>query len=543
MQPLIVPGRLNFLEKIRKYTMQAAKAAGLEKARAYKLSLAVDEIATNIINYGYRQAGLEGLITIEADINEHALTITLDDTSGFFDPTLKPPPPPEYFNQPLEERQIGGWGVYLALQSVDEFYYHRSQDHNLNIFVMYKATHGDLLVIDSNKDSCTPISEHLLSLGYTVTCAENRHNALNLMQQQKFEVILVDLPMLDSKAEEFVRGMKADNALRSIPIILLADQDHIGEAEKCIEEGADDYVVLPFSQVVLEARVRAILDRQRVRTAEQNLKNTLNSNRELQIGHLIQHSFLPETLPQFPGWEIAAIFEPASEIMGDFYDSFILPNNTIGLVMGDVNNRGITAVLFMAIFRSLLRAYTQQTYEIQLHDQESTKDGQVEQLASLPMNMSALKNAIELTNNFVLTNHNSKKMIASIFFGILDPTSGILFYVNADHEPPLVISRGEVKETLVPSGSAIGMVPDAKFEIHQTQLDPGDTLLVYSNGLTETKNPNEEVFGSEGLYQIIEKTNLSPEDLLDQIASNLHIHIADGVQSDDIVMLALKHLD
>ncbi len=138
MQSLIVPGKLDSLEKIGKYILQAAETAGLERKRAYRLRLAVDEIVTNIINYGYLQAGLEGLITINAEVDERSLTITLDDTSGHFDPTLKAAPAPDAFTQPLEERKNGGWGVYLAIQSVDQFRYQRVDDHNQNIFVMYR---------------------------------------------------------------------------------------------------------------------------------------------------------------------------------------------------------------------------------------------------------------------------------------------------------------------------------------------------------------------------------------------------------------------
>ncbi len=142
MQPLIVPGNLDSLEKIGKFIMQAAENAGLERGRAYKLRLAVDEIATNIINYGYLQAGLEGTITVNADLDPRSLTITLDDTSGHFDPTLKTAPAPDLFSQPLEERKNGGWGVYLAIQSVDQFRYQRVADHNQNIFVMYRSSPG-----------------------------------------------------------------------------------------------------------------------------------------------------------------------------------------------------------------------------------------------------------------------------------------------------------------------------------------------------------------------------------------------------------------
>ncbi|OGO31463.1 MAG: anti-sigma regulatory factor [Chloroflexi bacterium RBG_16_54_11] len=142
MQPLTVPGRLDSLEKIRNYIMLAAKDAGLEKARAYKLSLAVDEIATNIINYGYQRAGIDGDVSVEAIVDEHSLTIKLDDTSGYFDPTSKSAPLPENYTQPLEERAIGGWGVYLAIESVDQFQYQRIKDHNHNIFIMYRDAHG-----------------------------------------------------------------------------------------------------------------------------------------------------------------------------------------------------------------------------------------------------------------------------------------------------------------------------------------------------------------------------------------------------------------
>ena len=143
MEPLTVPGKLDSLEKIRKFILLAAENAGLEKARAYKLSLAVDEIATNIINYGYEEAGVDGVISVEAEMDEQALTIKLDDTSGYFDPTSKSSPPQENFSQPLGDRAIGGWGVYLAIRSVDQFQYQRLKDHNHNTFVMYRNAHRD----------------------------------------------------------------------------------------------------------------------------------------------------------------------------------------------------------------------------------------------------------------------------------------------------------------------------------------------------------------------------------------------------------------
>ena len=261
--------------------MQAARNAGLEKARAYKLQLAVDEIATNIVNYGYLGAGLEGTISIQADLDEHTLTIMLDDTAGHFDPTLRPSPPPEYFTQPLEERNIGGWGVYLAIQNVDQFYYNRLQEHNHNVFIMYRAAHGDLLLIDSFQEASKLISPYLENLGYTITCVENGQKAFDLIRQKKFEMVLLDLPMQDRSAVEFIKAMKADNALRGIPLIVLAGANQLEEAERCIESGAEDFVSLPFSPVVLKARVNANLERKRLRIARHSPKDEQKYEREI----------------------------------------------------------------------------------------------------------------------------------------------------------------------------------------------------------------------------------------------------------------------
>jgi phosphoserine phosphatase RsbU/P len=529
MQPLIVPGRLDSLAKIGKYIMQAAKNAGLEKARAYKLRLAVDEIATNIINYGYPRAGIEGVISVEADLDEHALTITLDDSSGPYDSTLRPAPPAEYFTQPLEEREVGGWGVYLAIQSVDQFHYHRLQQHNHNIFIMYRPTHGHLLVIGSIQDSGTPVAQHLISLGYTVTCVENGQNALDLLRQQKFEMILLHIPMQDRNAEEFIQHMKANNALRGTPLIILTGEDHLEEAERCIKSGAEDYIVLPFRPAVLKARVSASLERRRVRFAEQTQKDIMKYERDVQIGHQIQQDFLPETLPQPAGWEIAAHFEEACEVAGDFYDAFVLPNQHISLIMGDVSDRGIASALFMVLFRSLLRAFAQQDFSARV-----IESGQEDS--------ATLKNAIELTNAFILNNHASSNMFATIFFGILDPVTGRLSYINAGHEPPLMVNQGKVSAHLTPTGLAVGMLPDTDYEVQQTHLDPGDTLLIITDGITCAKNPSGQAFGNTALLELLAEPDLPAAALLSKIETNLRAHVAEADLADDITTLAVKRL-
>lgn len=130
------PATLDALDQIRRYVMNAAEQAGLEKKAAYRLSLAVDEIATNIVTHGYEEGGLTGDIVVKADIDAEALTVALEDTAVPFNPLAAPSP--DDLDAPLEERKVGGLGVFLTMQGVDKFDYEWVDGKNRNIFVMYR---------------------------------------------------------------------------------------------------------------------------------------------------------------------------------------------------------------------------------------------------------------------------------------------------------------------------------------------------------------------------------------------------------------------
>lgn len=134
MEPLTVSGTLDSLGPIAQYVITAAGAAGLDKKSTYKLRLAVDEIATNIIVHGYEEAGLSGDVLIHAALDDNSLTVILEDTAERYDPTQRDTP--DDMDKPLEDRRIGGLGVYLTMQGVDKFLYERVGDRNRNIFVV-----------------------------------------------------------------------------------------------------------------------------------------------------------------------------------------------------------------------------------------------------------------------------------------------------------------------------------------------------------------------------------------------------------------------
>jgi serine/threonine-protein kinase RsbW len=139
MESLIVPGTLDSLKAIATYVMAAAEKAGLEKKEAYKLRLAIDEIASNIIIHGYEEAGLTGNIELTTNLSEQSLSITLEDSAIPYDPYQRLGPDVQELNQSLQERPIGGLGVFLAIDGVDEFTYELVNNRNRNRFTLNRS--------------------------------------------------------------------------------------------------------------------------------------------------------------------------------------------------------------------------------------------------------------------------------------------------------------------------------------------------------------------------------------------------------------------
>lgn len=272
-----------------------------------------------------------------------------------------------------------------------------------------------------------------------------------------------------------------------------------------------------------------------------------STEREMEIGREIQAGFLPDKLPQAEGWEIAARFESAYEVAGDFYDAFTLSSGKrIALVLGDVTDKGVGAALFMALVRSLLRAFADQHYSLSWMDMlasdpaASDKGAVGRRRALLSTGTTALKNAIDLTSNYIANTHERLNMFATVFFGVLDPSSGELMYINAGHEPPLLIGANGVKAQLNPTGPAVGLFPNLKFNIEQVTLEPGDMLLAYTDGVTEARSANKEFYGEDRIHGIVKQPLSTADALLSALLIDLRSHMSGAIPFDDITLLAIK---
>ena len=264
---------------------------------------------------------------------------------------------------------------------------------------------------------------------------------------------------------------------------------------------------------------------------------------ELEKGQEIQKEFLPSTIPSLPNWEIATCFYPAGKVSGDFYDVFRFSDESVGLVIADVCDKGVGSALYMALFRSLIRVFAEQAAFCN-DPAVSRIDQNCVGLQSCPPSQSEQfirMRAVPFTNNYIAQTHGDEGMFATLFFGVLNPSSGVMCYINGGHEPLFVINSSGIKAKLAPTGPAVGVMPDSRFKVQQINLEPGDVLVGYTDGVTEARSPGDEAFSRKRLQTLLEQPFNSANDVLERVKSDLFSFIDIAPRHDDVTMLAVQH--
>lgn len=267
-------------------------------------------------------------------------------------------------------------------------------------------------------------------------------------------------------------------------------------------------------------------------------------NQELQKGRQMQQDFLPDKIIQPPNWEIHTFLSPAKDLAGDFYDVFQL-GDYVGLVIADVCDKGVGSAMFMGLMRSLIRIFSGQTNLKGFSVSGGNSQGDVIAIGGSEIDLAQISGlqAVKLTNQYVAENHWLTSMFATMFFGILNPKNGVLNYVNGGHEPLFILNQSGVKKILNSTGPAVGMMPNMKFTIEQVQLEPGDILFGYTDGVTEGKNMEGKLFTSHRLMELLESPAESASDLLERVKTHLFEYIGKAPQFDDITILTVKRLE
>ena len=378
-----------------------------------------------------------------------------------------------------------------------------------------------LLVVDDNELNRDMLSRRLMKEGHEVSVAENGKRALEMVRgDAAFDLVLLDIMMPEMDGFEVLERLKGDTALSHIPVVMISASEETASVVRCIELGAEDYLPKPFNPVILKARVDASLDKKRLRDREKLYARSME--RELEIGRKIQESFFPANVARIDGWEIAARFKSARQVAGDFYDVFEVGRGRIACILADVCDKGVGAALYMALFRTLIRA---------VGGQEGCEDETTEEI---------LHRTATLTNDYIAVTHGQANMFATVFFAIVEPGQDLVTYLNAGHEAPLVISAdGTLRTRLAPTGAALGLMPDLEFRVERISLGSGDVLVALTDGVTEARGP-AGFFGEERLLELVSRSWDSASATLDAIETSVFEHVAGEEQSDDITTLAIR---
>jgi sigma-B regulation protein RsbU (phosphoserine phosphatase) len=317
------------------------------------------------------------------------------------------------------------------------------------------------------------------------------------------------------------------------------------------EKNTADLMKITTNQVALVLENATLFNHLNTsRISLENAKKEIDSyslalDKEFEKCRRIQQDFLPRHLPHLPNWEFEAFFFPASRVSGDFYDAFMLPGDYVGFVIGDVCDKGVGSALFMALFRSLIRVFSGQARlrRSPVDQQAQTVGGPVDvRTVRKYSHIDALR-TVALTNDYIAQEHSEMCMFATLFFGVLDPSSGELAYINGGHEAALVLDRKGIRETLLKTGPALGIFPEATYRYKLIQLKPGDILFAYTDGVTDAQSPDKVDFTKQRLFSLLSQSNTTVIDLLERIGTPLFAHIGKAPQEDDITMLAIRRKD
>jgi len=390
-----------------------------------------------------------------------------------------------------------------------------------------------VMVIGRSYRDAAPLMELLITEGYMAIVEPDITRALTKLRSARFEFTIIDIDVTGSEGEKFIEMLRGDEQLAALPILAISKSDDMAAIERGLARGADDYLPNVFGAPVLRLRVSAALDRRRIQDGQY-------LRREISTGRTIQRDFLPETLPEVTDMEIEAALRPARDVSGDFYDCFLLTSGEVILVVGDVCDKGVGAALFMALFRSLIRASADPVGggAIQMIGGRHTMVMQAIQSAS---SADLLTRVASFTNDYIARLHGRTNMFATVFLASLEPYSGELVYVNAGHEPALIIAPDGSIEELRPTGPALGMMPDSPFKAITRTLEKGHQLLAFTDGLVEAHSPTGDIYGGKRLHDLLRAhAGTSASELVRAVLEAQEKFGGHADPHDDLTMLAAR---
>jgi len=384
-----------------------------------------------------------------------------------------------------------------------------------------------ILIADDQKDVLDALQLLLKGQGYLLETVSNPADLLAALTQRQFDLLLMDL----NYARDTTSGREGLDVLGQLekmadapPVVAMTGWATVGLAVAAMQHGVSDFVEKPWSNSrlleILEKQLELGRERREARRKaneeklahEEVIHHFQEQEREIAEAKAIQERLLPREIPQVTGYQIATSWQSAEAVGGDYFDVLSLGGNTLGLCIADVAGKGIPAALLMSNLQAAVRG-----------------------LACPSLAPDLLCNGL---NSLVWKNTHTDRFI-TLFYAQLDVATRRLRYVNAGHNPPMVMHADGSHERLQEGGGVLGVFEEQSFGLGVVDLAPGDRLVLFTDGVTEASNSEGEEFGDRRLVSLLEeKRGLPAAALREKIAAAIS-EFSGGHLTDDATLLVL----
>ncbi len=355
---------------------------------------------------------------------------------------------------------------------------------------------------------------------YDFVFAQNGLEALSkLIELPDIGIILSDINMPEMDGLTLLTKLKElkNPGLKTVMVSAYGDMENIRTA---MNRGAFDFVTKPINFEDLEITINKTIEEiLLLRQSMEEHDQLISIQRDLNVAREIQQGILPKTFPSFPNrkdFDIFGSMTAAEEVGGDFFDYFMIDNDRLGFVIGDVSGKGIPAAIFMAVSRTLIRA--------------------------TGLNGTAPDECLNYVNN-LLCYESVSCMFVTVFYGIMNMKTGDLEYANAGHNPPYILRNDNTIQKLEISGDIIlGCIENHQFTSRIIKLDPNDGILLYTDGVSEAFNQDENAYGEKRLEQLLSTLDrFNANRIVNAVVDEVNNFVQGFPQSDDITLLSLKY--
>jgi len=382
-----------------------------------------------------------------------------------------------------------------------------------------ESDRASILAVDDTPANLQVLAGMLKERGFKVRPVPSGRLALQAARREAPDLILLDINMPEMNGYEVCEQLKSDPKLRDIPVIFISALTEPLDKVKAFSMGGVDYLTKPFQMEELYARVETHLKLRRMQIELEEYARRLEFAQErikldLELARGVQIGFLPLNLPDVPGYQFFAHYEPAHEVGGDYYDFIPLPGRRVAVLVGDVAGKGVAAALFMAKLSADARF-------CMLTESDPAA-------AFTKLNTLIGQSAVE--GRFVT-------MVAAI----LDASTNTVTLVNAGHPPPLIYHSAtrtvEDAINIDGVGFPLGVIDGFEYASFQRILEPGDCILAFTDGVTEAMNVHGVQLRTNGIHAALQGASSSPRMLVEQLVGAVKQFAAGRCQSDDMALV------